>query len=66
MVKICPKCNSKIKIDANFCENCGYQFNNQRKNKNFDIFKDDLSNLNKRQLKREIKKTRKTKTQITA
>ena len=59
MVKKCPKCNSNIKDTAKFCENCGYKFTVQTK-KDFDIFTDDISQLSKKQLKKEIKKTRKT------
>lgn len=59
MTKKCPKCNSTIKSTAKFCENCGYKFNVQTK-KDFDVFTDDISQLSKRQLKKEIKKTRKT------
>ncbi|MDO5850501.1 MAG: zinc ribbon domain-containing protein [Methanobacteriaceae archaeon] len=59
MSKKCPKCNSNVKLEAKFCENCGYKFSNQVK-KDFDLFKDDWSQLNKRQLRKELKNTRKT------
>ena len=59
MTKKCPKCNTSVKLEAKFCENCGYNFSNQVK-KDFDVFKDDWTSLSKKQLSKEIKNTRKT------
>lgn len=59
MTKKCPKCNTNVKLEAKFCENCGYKFSNQVK-KDFDVFKDDWASLSKKQLSKEIKNTRKT------
>ncbi|MCQ2737609.1 MAG: zinc ribbon domain-containing protein [archaeon] len=59
MSKKCPKCNANVKLEAKFCENCGYKFSNQV-TKDFDLFNDDWSQLNKRQLRKELKNTRKT------
>lgn len=59
MTKNCPKCNTNVKLEAKFCENCGYKFSNQVK-KDFDVFNDDWTSLSKKQLSKEIKNTRKT------